>query len=954
MADPLDKNTIDALAAAMAAAMNKQGGNGGSRPYDQTHWGEYRSPAQLAADMKKADRTTKSMIGALTKLNEGMKTQGKTAEQLAETMKHATQSTKKSMEIFGHDFQKAEKAFTEALKKTLDSDKTLNTALKTLAGNIDKMEDVFQFDELTKALVEMSEQMEDAKRHATDGKAVAERLLKIQQHLDKTSTSFEGVDASLKDFDKLMDEISERSENGKRSFKNQEEVGHVLKEWLKNNKISPEAQQRIKDLGLAGVAASSEKAARGLQHHASLTNVAGQRIKAFAEKTFTAATALDMLIKAATKWYSATKDAWGTGTEKGFFSTLGRDISAVIHGVNPDVVQQVQVRNAQTRANMGRGAFDKQTYAGVNELTDITGDRNEALKLQGSLQTSLAKVTMNFDKMPGTIHKLSDSFMQLQYMTGMNAEQFAELNAEILGDGDTRRLMLGLQDKEKAAMIESINKRIVENTQLGYSIDQTKEQIKLLAKLFDPLKPKNRFENSVKENVFLRTQGVNAQDSAAIAKMDQNGGPDKYKQQLIAGGMSQKQADDYISRLSGLRQNTAKKYQGSLAENNGRAFVNEALGDKLGMSSTYGSDAWLNSTPQGKEGKDDFKAAVDDFGSWVTKLNSSVLSLGDRGSAIKNSIIGPAIGGIVAAVVAKRLGVLGVGMKMLKGKLPGSVGEGLAGLKGILSKGAGVAGASGAVGPEIEIVNGIPRAKAAAEGVSGVGRMFNAAKGVGGAAVGVGVGGVKGIASALKGIKLAQAASLTGKMLKGGPGGLLATLALMGAQGALGTDSKLGKAVNSNTVNGVANGAGIGGLIGSAFGGIGAIPGAAIGAGIGGIGGAAMDAWDYFSTPNTPKSSMPQSPTDSQPPLPVNKSDADFKNMSDQTFGKRSDPQQQAVEELKKQNDLLSKILAKLSDQTDSLNDNGNKSVDAMTRLQRALKNMGNGDSDLVAASKYN
>lgn len=924
MADPLDKNTIDQLAAAIDKAMN---GQGGSRPYDQSNWGERRSPAQKAADMKKADQTQKSMIATMTKLRDGMKTQGKSADQLADVLKASTSSMKRSMEVFGHNFEKAEKEFVKALNKTLESNKGMNVGLRTLAGKIEKMEDVFNFDDLTRAMVEMSDHLEKAKTHATTGKDVADRLLTIQKHLDKTDTTFTQIDPLLKDFDLLLKEISDINDNGKREFKNEAEVGHVLKDWLKNNKISPEAQQRIKDLGLAGVTAAAEKSAKGLQFHASLLNAANTKLRNFAEKTFTATAAIDLLVKAATQLYTTTKTAYGTGTEKGFGAVLARDFHSVANGVDPNVVQDIQVRNAMARGNMGRNSFDNATYKGINELTGITGDRNEAAKLQASLTTSLSKVNMSFDKMPGTIHKLNDSFLKLQYQTGINAEQFGQLQDQILGDDDTRRLMLGLQDKEKAAMIDSINKRIVENVQLGYSIDQTKEQIKLLDKLFDPLKPKSRFENSVKENVFLRTQGVNAQDSQAIANMDRAGGADKYKAQLVSQGMGDKQAQDYVQRLSNTRAKTAKNYQASLAKNDGTAFVNESLGDKLGMSGTYGSAAWLNGTPQTKEGNDGFQKAVGDFqkavDSW-SNITGKILSFGDRLTALSGSIIGTVLKAAGIALIAKQLGLIGSLTKAGKALFTS---EGVKGLlakgKGLFSKGANEAVAAAA--PEIELVNGIPRAKAAAEAATGVKSGFSLMK-----AGKAGLGLTKGLA-------------------KGAPG-----LAVALAQTLVPENSTAGKLLNSNTVNGAMYGSMLGSVVPGVGTAVGGVAGGAIGAG--------MDAWDYFHQPNanpvpnaTPNT--PQAPTSSGvplPPLPVNKTDADFAKDSAATFGKRGDPQQQQVEELRKQNDLLSKILAELKGQSDSLNDNGNKSVDAMTKLQRALKSMGNGDPDLVAASKYN
>lgn len=917
MADPLDKNTIDMLAAAIDKAMN---GQGGSRPYDQSNWGERRTPAQKVADMKKADRANKSMMDTMTKLREGMKSQSKTIEQLTDTMKMSTGSMKKSMEVFGHNFEKAEKEFIKALSKTLESNRGMSTQLRTLAGKIEKMEDVFQFDELTKALVEMSDQMEKAKQHATNGKDVADRLLLIQKHLDKSDLKFKDIDPLLKDFDKVIAELTELKNGNERVFKNEAEVGHVLKDWLKNNKVSPDAQQRIKDLGLASVEASAEKSARGLRYHASISSAATTKLKKFAESTFTAATALDLLIKAVTKWYTQTKEAYGTGTEKGFGAVLARDFSAVKNGIDPEVLQKVQVQNAFARSRMGRADFDKQTYGAVNEITGITGDRNEALKLNASLQTSLAKVNMDFSKMPGTIHTLSDSFLKLQYMTGINAEQFGQLNEELLGDGDTRRLMLGLQDKEKAAMIDSINKRIVENTQLGYSIDQTKEQIKLLNKLFDPLKPKSRFENSVKENVFLRTQGVNARDASAISNMDRAGGADKYKAQLVANGMSDKDAQAYVNRLSQVRANTAKGYQASLAQDNNRAYVNEALGDKLGMSATYGSDAWLNGTKQTEAGQADFQKSVGNFNDAVNNFSSTVLSMGDRIGALSGSIVGTVLKGAGILLIAKQLGLVGGLIKAGKGLWSKGLEGALQGAKGLFGKGAGAA-ASAATVPEIELVNGIPRAKAAAEAATGVKGGFSLMK-AGKAGLGI-----------------------TKGLLRGAPG-----LAVALAQQAVPENSTAGKILNSNAVNGAMYGSMLGSVVPGVGTAVGGIAGGAIGAG--------MDVWDYIhspsATPKTPVPSAPTSPTAPLPPLPVNMSDADFKKMSDQTFGKRGDPQQQTLDELKKQNDLLSKILAELKGQTDTLSENGNKSVNAMTRLQRAMKSIGNGDSDLVAASKYN
>lgn len=929
--------SIDDLAKAIDKALKSQSSR------DQTYWGDRRSAAQRAADMKKADQTQKSLIAILTKLRQGQQGQNKTMDDLSDVLEATNKANRKAMDAFGHNFERAQKEFVKALNDTLSSNKGMTSQLKALAGSIEKMEDVIHFDDLVEVMHEISGSIEDAKDHQTKAKGVLERILKLQEQLDKQGTTFEELNSSLKDFDKIVEEVTRKDKNGKRSMKegvDEHVLGQTMKEWLNSNKITQEAIDKFKELSLSGIETSAKKSEVALNKHASILGEVNNRFTQFAEKTFTAAAALDLLIKAAGKWYASTKTAYGTGTEKGFFSTFGRDARATFgNGIDAETMQDIQHRDAMSRSNMGRASFDRSVYSGINELTGITGDRNEAAKLEGSLINSMSKANIGFETSVKTVHQLNDSFLKLQYQTGMNAEEFGQMNDALLSDGDIRRQMLNLSDRERAAMLVGIDKRIQENVQIGYSIDQTKEQISLLNKLFDPLDPKKRYQNSVKTEMFMRTQGMGG---AAAHDVGQIGlyGSEQYKKTLMSQGLSEQAANARIAAAqkgqAAVYSNTQKKLAGP---NLGLALQTQGLMDGLGQQGVATSDAWLHGTPQTGEAQGEFKDAVGDFQKAVSSFSGDVLSMGDRLKAAHGSTLGMALEGGALYLIARRLGIAGVAGNAIKAGLRGGVRAGgqaaVSGATGLVSKGLKLfgGGAAEAAAPAgIELVNGIPRAAQAAKAVAGGVNLMKAGK--------IGLGLTKGLA-------------------KGLPG-----LGIMLAQDVVGDKSTAGKILNSNTVNGALWGSTIGSIVPGV--------GTAIGAGVGGLAGAGMDAWSYFhdkngkpvkvATPHGPAAPNASKPsfasTADLPPLPVNMTDKDFSKLSAETWPGGKAPkstQDDAVSELKKQNDLLGKILNVLKDQTSSLNDNSNKSMSALEKLKRAVKQAGaNADSDLAAAAKYN
>lgn len=927
MADSLDKATIDQLAAAISKAIKNSGGR-----YDDQVELNARTPAQRAADVKKADQAQKTLIKVMMSLAKAQDTQGKTVRDLEDALKASTAGNKKVADTFKGNFEKTERELVKALNEAVTANQGAGADIRKLAGNIDKLEDVFRFDDLTKLMAEISEGIEGSKTHQTSAKATFDRLMKLYEQLDKKDSSLEKIDPLLKDFDKLIDELTDlNTQTKERTIKAGKEgdVGKTVQDWFKNNKVSPDAQKKFQDLGLNTVAINADKSSRALSANTGILSLVGERLTGFAEKTFSAANALSLLEKAAIQIYKQTKEAYGTGTEKGFGAVIARDAASLWHGVDPNVVQQVEKTNAQSRANMGRRNYNSAVYGNINDATGVTGDRNDALKLEGNLMTSVSRAGVSFKQSAKVADGLNLQFAQLQYLTGTTAEEFSQLNDQLLGDADFRREMLSLNDKQRAAAVENINQMVVENSLRGYSIDQTKQQIDLFRKLFDPLDPKKRLQNRTKEQIFLSTQGVNNQDARDIATMHSVGGPEKYEAQL-ATTLGPERARARVNQLTQTVQGVAVKAQNSLSQDTPQALYEQGLIHGTGMDA-YTSDAFIPGQKADGEARADFNKSVGTFDDAVNKFSGSILSTVDRGKAIGTSAIGMAAMAGVVLLVTKRLGLAGKALEIVKGLGgPGgkaAIGAGISAATGWFGKGAkAVGGAAGAMGPEIELVNGIPRAKAAASAASG-----------------------------LKDFSLLKAATTAGKigkgLIKGLPG-----LAIAGAQMVVPEKSGVGKVLNSNTVNGA--------LLGSTLGSFVPGLGTAIGGAAGGVIGAGLDAYDYFSTPDAKKGSKTPTPTvrsepdnDNNPPLPVNMSDADFKNMSTDALGgvRKSDPQADQVKLLQDANATLSKILASMQDQTDSLNQNGDKSLDALKRLQRALKSpVGGADSDLAAAAKYN
>jgi hypothetical protein len=912
---PITQSTIQELAAAIATAINQSGGNSG-RSYNpiSNQASKQADPGERVAQIRSyktaqdAARLTRELVAIQNSNNRSMHDLQRMLEFNRKTLSRAIDKY--------DNFTDAQDALVMELKNQLSG---ASSDVKALAGNIEKLEDVFAFSDAAKAATDLANAIKSSTESGQNVEEVITSLDALKKALPNGKTLAD-VDGSLDSLDKRLQAFL-TAQNGKlidgkykfhdnagneRTANEQARINKALLAFVRTGAVAQKANKAAEELSVRSNATVTQSSSRVLQKFNTVVHEAESRVRDFAVRAGSAAFVLDKLADAAKHLYATVKQAAATGTQRSFSEIIGREFRSVVNGVSVEAVNKAQTDHARQRRAGGTENYDQAMYDGKSDFFRLTGDLDEALTQAANTMDIIGTTGASLKVARVATKNLTETFNELTMLTGMTVGEINAMNKEMTDNYTFRQSLNGLDEKSRAESVRNLDLMMKENVLRGISIQQSKDMQKAQQDMANPWSPRARLKNAALMRVLGGAQGINTESAAQFI---QSGGPDKYKKKLMDQGMSAQAADAEVERARQQFRNVGTANSEKLGRNDADSFMTEALGQKMGpLASLFdGRHDEASAKPQAvvgkaaeefKEGSKDFLAGVALFtGGWAANFAKSVVGtilIGLTGGLAANlllkkfggvSLVG-AIPALAGGIKAALPGLLG-GLKNLVNPTTTiqtikSIGPAVMG--GITSlvaaaKAGRMAGAPAVPGgprvPGVPTPAGVPPiagvppgpapitarpgTKAERRAIKRAERRAAEAAARAGAAGVPGPSGVPGAPAAVPSGRLAK----VGNFLKGGLG-----LSILGLGADLAGDSlqqngyeKTGAA--SKVLGSAASGAGMGAMLGSFV----PVIGTGIGAAVGGTIGAGMGLYNNFGslTGSAPTVQNPGQPTVSRP-----------------------------------------------------------------------------------------
>jgi hypothetical protein len=550
-------------------------------------------------------------------------------------------------------------------------------------------------------------------------------------------------------------------------------------------------------------------------------------------------------------------------------------------------------------------------YREFNKL--MTDHNNDFLKTAGmdpvlAAKNEASSITMikSFNKVGKTASAVSTEMTDLSKdgtryrdVVGGTMEQFVALNQRIVDSTAVQDSMISATDDERKAIRKSIVGRVEEYQNMGLAADKAEELAKWMQASSGMKSPAEIVKEASMVQLTASRLGMDA-DKAARLK--------DYQEKREAGiTLTENESKDQDKLL----QEMAKKYDERLGQAN-KAGIAQAFGIRQELISTLGQtgtdfqkhfgevvEGTRNDPGMGNKGK-----ANGPGDSAVMTIGGAALEVVAAIDTLKNNVIGSWRfwgAAIVAAIVlsnSKSMKNIVDNSKMLWDKTKGGAGKALEAAKQGAPKLAEKAGA---------VKDGALQLWDKTKG--GAGKAMETAKSAGPKAVEL--------------AKSAKTLEVAGNLLKVAKVASLAGIGLVVAQHVAGDKSKVGKVLNSNTVNDASMGAGIGAVAGSIV----PVVGTAIGAGVGGAIGGLYGAYKDFTAPADPAAN-PKNPG-APAATPTEQAAIEKKRIADEAKAKAShaaansptssvDPQQLILVQLQQVGQKLSEMI-KLANESNEL-----------------------------------
>ena len=897
------------------------------------------------------------------------------------------------------NIEKSEEVLAKALNKAADrANQDAGSSVKALIGNIQTLEDALRASDTAHETAALVKAMSELARGENKLSDYMKSMESIKDALSKNGKSLSDFDSNIASMDESLHNLLIQA-----GAKKDPVTGHI-----DLNSINEDMQQFVNGLFAKMMQAQegqtainkAETIAREtnivvMQGNANaykkLTNIvstAGERFNNWAVQVTKSAFVVDALASAVKHLYSNMMAAANTGTQRTFGEVLSNNKRAIVNGIDPNVLQQIQAKNAGARAIAGRSNFDDEIVASKDFLS-VTGDRGEATKAKAELLQTMSGLGVKFTDATAKTGAMAKTMGQLQYLTGQTSEQLSTMTAELANDNDFRQSMFELGSKERAQALQSINELMVHNKLMGMSNEMASEMFKL-DYASKHKKPKDRLKSAAQMDQLEVLLGIK---NGTVGKVMREGGIENHLEMMRKKGASEddiaaertRYNDEYAEVAKRVNQEkNATNADGSA--NMPRQLAMQGYEDIMPESSEIFNTkidpkAMEANKIQGKAAEDMKQAGKDMLGA------SLMMRTGNAISTLLNGPFGALIqGGMAYAMIKAIKPFAGVLMKSL-GSFGGKIGS-FGKIAGALTMGKSMWGAAAntakAAAPAAwsfikdKAVGGAATVAAETPGLAT--KVWGATK----AATTVGLGKIMPIASSITNIAAAAAKSVPTKVLSGGASALgvlskgLKFLGPVMAAGSLVLDatdkkeSRFEKAINMGI-----SGAELGGVGGAAFAGVGAIPGAIIGGLTGATAGYFMGNGEDDQKVNPGVASDPSQPsvapgtvgdpamqdsTNVNPDGTLKVGNKDRQQIVKDANGnvqQLNDPQGLTPSERREDTSMkvyqtLNEILVLLEKQFDNMGDYQDTQIKQQDRFRRALQNYSINSADMSASQQIN
>lgn len=368
----------------------------------------------------------------------------------------------------GAFFQEAVNQTTswERLNKTLPQ--KLEDALKRsgseLASNVKNFEDVLQINDMTKALgntVSAIQGMHQDMSQATGVIAALTEFAAVGGNLGKISKEL--TPELLENYNTTIAETNDL---------NQQQKVHLI---------------GIVDRALPTLRTETKKLAdaQAIASHQMITGTERMRnvLSKAADNFFTWSTAIGAGTIAATQFANDVSEAMRLGTQ-GLQQMRG-----ITMMMDPAEISRLQAANKQALLAVGDSEkWLDQVSKQQKDWALVTGDMTTAAQAAAGTWTILRRIGMTaeeseeaWNRQTAAQEQMLGTFKRLQKMTSMTADEFINLQKELITDQDHRINMMKMGKQERVLYMQSLNNRMAENIQMGMTVDQAKEVEKTFA-----------------------------------------------------------------------------------------------------------------------------------------------------------------------------------------------------------------------------------------------------------------------------------------------------------------------------------------------------------------------------------------------------------------------------------------------------------------------------------------
>jgi hypothetical protein len=357
--------------------------------------------------------------------------------------------------------------------------------------------------------------------------------------------------------------------------------------------------------------------------------------------------------------------------------------SVMLGGVDPSALSEMSAQARMATIAMGGqeamyDAMQKKQWENIK----ITGDVAEAARhttemLQAMGQAGIRPSLDEFDA-------LTQQFNYLHRMTGMTAEAYRGLFTQISSNSDVRQRLQALDKEQRRRALQGIMLRIKENVAMGMTVEQATRAAEALAGIAGK-GPKERFKQAAQLQMITGALGIAGGAQAAEALR-----------------LGDRASEEQKGILQGVLKEVANARAESRTGDLGMEFAIDRMIQGLpeaGKDSPFVTTLTSALRPDGEIAKG-IQTTAEQGGLMNTTLTTIAVSVAAIQNILSSSAFGTALAALGGAAAMAGRGAIASGAKGLWGWLTGGGGAAAAagGGKGLLARGAAMAGRAGVAG----------------------------------------------------------------------------------------------------------------------------------------------------------------------------------------------------------------------------------------------------------------